>query len=149
MMDVTAVDKKSRIMIHVGIKELFRGKVVTATNDKENGQKVVEIRREHRLDWTWLQLYVHFIMYKEDIDTVQAIQSLVYRTRIRANNFNYAGTKDRRAKTVSVKQVKPKRMTDTTKQLNMIFLGNFNFSDKPLKLGTLKGNRFRVEGRTH
>lgn len=153
MMDVTTIDKDARTKIHDGIKELFRGKVVASTLDKENGQKVIEIKRfdpnnrEHRTDWNWPQEYVHFIMYKENIDTVQAIQSLGYRTRIKNSNFNYAGTKDKRAKTtqwVSVRQVEPKRLGNATKQLNMIFLGNFKFADKPLKLGSLKGNRFRV-----
>lgn len=153
LMDATTLDKEARTKIHDGLKEIFRTKVVATTVDKENGQKVIEIKRfdpnnrEHRADWAWPQEYVHFIMYKENIDTVQAIQSLGYRTRVRTSNFNYAGTKDKRAKTtqwVSVRQVEPKKLANATKQLNMIFLGNFKFSDKPLKLGSLKGNRFRV-----
>lgn len=57
------------------------------------------------------------------------------------------GVKDRRAKTtqwVSVRKVSPEQLIQKTKPMRNIKIGNICFKDQPLKLGRLKGNRFRI-----
>lgn len=153
MIDVTAFDKESRAVLHDSLKKAFRKRIDASTLNKPEEKKVIEVkvskpkRKGDRLDWDWPQQYVHFLMYKENIDTVQAIGALAQSVRTRPGNFNYAGTKDKRAKTtqwVSVRTMEPERLVRATKRLHLIYLGNFKFSEKPLKLGMLKGNRFRI-----
>lgn len=67
--------------------------------------------------------------------------------RINPSSFNYAGVKDRRSKTTqwfSVRKLNPLRLLERTKCLRNIHIGNITFKDKPLKLGKLQGNRFRI-----
>lgn len=57
------------------------------------------------------------------------------------------GTKDRRGKTTQwfcVKKVQPRRLLTACKFAKNIAIGNFTFKDHALKLGQLKGNRFRI-----
>lgn len=43
-----------------------------------------------------------------------------------------------------MKKLHPKNLTTRTRCLKNIKIGNICFKDKPLKLGELKGNRFRI-----
>ena len=55
--------------------------------------------------------------------------------------FQYAGTKDRRAKTsqlVTVLNLDPDRLAKSVKNNQQFAVGNFAYVDKPLKLGDLK-----------
>lgn len=64
-----------------------------------------------------------------------------------ASHFTYAGVKDKRAKTTqwfSVRKVEPWKLIVKTKSVRQIKIGNITFKDKPLKLGELIGNRFRI-----
>lgn len=91
--------------------------------------------------------FVHFLMYKESLDTMEACYKISDCLRMRVDNFVYAGVKDRRAKTtqwISVRKVPPSKLIEKTKPLRNIKIGNFCFKDVPLKLGRLKGNRFRI-----
>ncbi|XP_050672495.1 pseudouridylate synthase 7 homolog [Leptidea sinapis] len=61
--------------------------------------------------------------------------------------LGYAGTKDRRAKTsqwFSLRKVDPRKIVNACKDLPSVKIGNFSFSSVHLKLGMLKGNRFRI-----
>ncbi len=65
--------------------------------------------------------------------------------RVPQNSVTYAGTKDRRAVTTQWMSI---RRGDANKllslKLNKLRFGNFEFRDKPLSLGDLKGNRFVI-----
>lgn len=61
--------------------------------------------------------------------------------------FTYAGVKDRRAKTTQwfcVRKVNPRKLLYRTRHLRAVRIGNITFKNTPLKLGQLKGNRFRI-----
>lgn len=91
--------------------------------------------------------YVHFVVYKESLDTLSACFKISDCLRMKQSSFAYAGVKDRRAKTsqwFSVKRVMPSKLLEKTKRLNCLKIGNITFKNKPLKLGQLKGNRFRI-----
>lgn len=150
--DVTDATKEQRSVIHQSLKKIFRQKIVASTKDSENNKKIIEVRKfdskkKDRLDWEWPAEYVHFVLYKENIDTVQAINALASKTGLKPAFFAYAGTKDKRAKTsqwVSVRQVDPFRLANGAKRIPNIFIGNILFKKEPLKLGQLQGNRFRI-----
>lgn len=91
--------------------------------------------------------FCHFVMYKENKDTMQAISILAKCLKIKPDRFAFAGTKDGRAITVqcvSVFRVDARNLQGLNKVLNNIHVGNFEFKKTPLKLGDLKGNRFVV-----
>lgn len=65
----------------------------------------------------------------------------------RASSLTYAGTKDKRARTtqwVCIRRRDPAVVIRAARRLRNLTVGNFTFRDQPLKLGLLKGNRFRI-----
>lgn len=67
--------------------------------------------------------------------------------RIRPNNFNYAGTKDRRAQTTqwfSLRRVEPSDIHRACKRIRGAYAGNFKYVTEPLRLGMLSGNHFKI-----
>lgn len=107
-----------------------------------------EKKRRRKPDWPKERgEYCHFSLYKENKDTMQAINLLAKCIKVKPDRFAYAGTKDGRAITVqrvSVFRVDAKNLQGLNKVLNNIRLGNFEFKKRPLKLGDLTGNTFVI-----
>ena len=122
----------------------------------DDGHKVIRAfyasqsdnKRRRKNDWPKDRgEYCHFVMYKENKDTMQAINLLAKCLRIKPDRFSYAGTKDGRAITVqsvSVFRIDARNLQGLNKVLNKVHVGNFEFKKVPLKLGDLKGNTFVV-----
>lgn len=78
---------------------------------------------------------------------MDTLNQLAMNLRTKPNNFNYAGTKDRRAWTsqwVSLRRTEPFDILRAAKGIRGAYVGNFKFEKEPLKLGMLKGNHFRI-----
>lgn len=94
--------------------------------------------------------HTHFILYKENKDTMDAIHNLAAAINTRPSNFSSAGTKDKRAVTtqwLSAWRLEPKRLIGACRRFNkrpFIKVGNFCFKKEPLKLGQLKANKFDI-----
>ena len=91
--------------------------------------------------------FCHFVLYKQNKDTMDCINLLAKKMRINAREFSYAGTKDRRATTiqrVAVRNTLSSRLHQLNKCLRNIVLGNFEYRDTPLQLGDLSGNEFTL-----
>ena len=91
--------------------------------------------------------YCWFLLYKENKDTMDAINLLSKLLKIKAGMFGYAGTKDRRAVTtqqVSVYRVRAEQLQDLNASLWNMCVGNFKYCREPLKLGSLSGNHFII-----
>ena len=105
-------------------------------------------KRRRKNDWPRDRgEYCHLVLYKENRDTMQAINLLAKCLKIKPDRFSYAGTKDGRAITVqsvSVFRIDARNLQGLNKVLNNIRVGNFEFKKTPLKLGELKGNTFVV-----
>ncbi|XP_074235376.1 pseudouridylate synthase 7 homolog isoform X3 [Saimiri boliviensis] len=127
--------KEKRTVIHQAIKSLFPG-LETKTEDREGKKYIVayhaagkkalaKVRtaadpRKH----SWPKSrgsYCHFVLYKENKDTMDAINVLSRYLRITAQ-----------------------RLAHLNKCLMNFKLGNFSYQKKPLKLGELQGNHFTV-----
>ncbi|XP_053639811.1 pseudouridylate synthase 7 homolog isoform X1 [Cherax quadricarinatus] len=153
LIDVNNTDKEGRTAIHRAVKAKYRV-VDSIYKEMEDGGRYILVRRKktgsvrrERTTWPKSQMYTTFVLYKENIDTMEAINYIAWKTRVKPNNFCYAGTKDRRAKTsqlVSVSRVAPHKLWHATKNHRGIELGNFRFRPTPQKLGQLRGNHFRV-----
>ncbi|XP_045420926.1 pseudouridylate synthase 7 homolog isoform X3 [Lemur catta] len=147
--------KEKRTVIHQAIKSLFPG-LETKTEDREGkkyivayhaaGRKALANPRKH----SWPKSrgsYCHFVLYKENKDTMDAINVLSKYLRVKPNIFSYMGTKDKRAITVqeiAVLKITAQRLAYLNKCLMNFKLGNFSYQKNPLKLGELQGNHFTV-----
>ena len=91
--------------------------------------------------------YLHFSLYKENKDTMEAISWLSKQVRMNPRSFQFAGTKDRRAVTVqrvSVERVLVNAMISAGRTLRNAHIGNFEYRPHPLQLGELTGNEFVI-----
>lgn len=93
----------------------------------------------------WPHEYTHFLLHKDNIDTMQAVSTLApLLNGARASSLTYAGTKDKRGKTtqwICIKRREPAVVIRAAQRLRNIYVGNFMFRDQTLKLGDLQGNR--------
>ncbi|XP_038596890.1 pseudouridylate synthase 7 homolog isoform X2 [Tachyglossus aculeatus] len=153
--EVVEDTKEKRTVIHQAVKSLFPG-LETKTEDKEGkkyivayhaaGRKALANPRKH----SWPKSrgsYCHFVLYKENKDTMDAINVLSKFLRVTPNIFSYMGTKDKRAITVqeiAVLKITAQRLAHLNKCLMNFKLGNFSYQKNPLKLGELQGNHFTV-----
>uniref|UniRef100_A0A1Q3EZN6 TRUD domain-containing protein n=1 Tax=Culex tarsalis TaxID=7177 RepID=A0A1Q3EZN6_CULTA len=151
--DVTEMSKEDRGKIHNGAKGLFGSAIVGSTVTKDDRKFVTFAQfdkskvRDKREKWLWPEEFTHFLLYKENVDTIQATTQLTENLRCSPSAFAYAGTKDRRAKTtqwVSIRHGDPARIAAAAAKMRNVKLGNFCFKPAPLKLGQLRGNRFRI-----
>ncbi|XP_061496397.1 pseudouridylate synthase 7 homolog [Rhineura floridana] len=147
--------KEKRTIIHQAVKSLFPG-LETKTEDRDGkkyivayhvaGKKALANARKH----SWPKSrgsYCHFVLYKENKDTMDAINVLSKFLRVKPNIFSYMGTKDKRAITVqkiAVLRITAQRLAHLNKCLMNFKLGNFSYKNHPLKLGELQGNHFTV-----
>lgn len=151
--DVTEMSKQDRGSIHNIAKSIFGNAIVGSTVTREDKKFITfakydkKIFHDRREKWPFPEDYTHFILFKENLDTFQATGQLTDILRVSPSAFAYAGTKDRRAKTtqwVSIKRGDPLRIASAASKNRNMKLGNFCFKPEPLKLGMLRGNRFRI-----
>ncbi|XP_029698081.1 pseudouridylate synthase 7 homolog isoform X1 [Takifugu rubripes] len=153
--------KEKRTLVHKAIKTQFPG-LETKTEEKDGSKFIVayhaagkkalgEVKttaapRKH----FWPKnrdTFCHFVLYKENKDTMDAINVLSKFLRLRPNMFSYMGTKDKRAITVqeiAVHKITAERLQHLNKCLINLKVGNFCYKNHPLKLGGLQGNHFTV-----
>ncbi|KAG1929645.1 pseudouridylate synthase [Pimephales promelas] len=153
--EVQEDSKEKRTLLHRSVKLLFPG-LETKTEEREGkkfivayhaaGQRALAAPRKH----SWPKnrgSFCHFVLYKENKDTMEAINLLSKFLRVRPNMFSYMGTKDKRAITVqeiAVLKISAERLSHLNKCLMNMKLGNFSYKKHPLKLGELQGNHFTV-----
>ncbi|XP_058463106.1 pseudouridylate synthase 7 homolog isoform X2 [Malaya genurostris] len=151
--DVTELTKEERGKIHNGIKSIF-GKTIVGSTINKNERKYITVTAynftshvDRRKKWLWPHNYTYFLLYKENVDTIQAASQMADFLKCSTSAFAYAGTKDRRAKTTQwfcLKQFDPNRIASAARKLQNLKIGNFCFKPNTLKLGQLRGNRFRI-----
>lgn len=91
--------------------------------------------------------YLHFTLYKENKDTMDAVNQLGRIVKVRSNNIGFAGTKDRRAATVqrmSVQQVRHQVLDYLNTHIPSFKMGDYKYSKYPIQLGDHGGNHFKI-----
>jgi len=87
--------------------------------------------------------YAIFKLTKISLDTQQAIDIVGRRFHIPSNIIKYSGTKDKHARTIQYVSIPNKHgIKDIRLDEDNLKLEHVGFSEQPLSLGTLKGNRF-------
>ncbi|KAG2171676.1 hypothetical protein INT43_008056 [Umbelopsis isabellina] len=148
-------DKQKRTDTHLFFKTYFKNKLVTTTVD---GKIVVRWWRpsdkhdKRALKDEFEALggdYLQFSMYKENIDTMEAVNILCKFCRMGPKSVGYAGTKDKRAITVqnvTAYHARAENLARAQEALNRkgIYVANFKYVKNALSLGDLSGNRFGI-----
>ncbi|XP_077981805.1 pseudouridylate synthase 7 homolog [Glandiceps talaboti] len=147
-------DKEARTKVHQSIRQFFPG--LESQTLEKNGQKVIEVvkaknkgrNRKDRSRWPKsCPNHCCFVLYKENIETMNAINLLARLLRIPHHLFSFAGTKDKRAITVqevTAYRVEAPRLYGLNKTLKNIKLSNFRYCKDALRLGDLSGNHFTI-----
>ncbi|EGW32736.1 uncharacterized protein SPAPADRAFT_135987 [Spathaspora passalidarum NRRL Y-27907] len=159
-------DKQQRGNLHQLFRKAFQGKLETVTTPentfrikiatkKSRGHNQNPMDSMHHVDENGImnyglgpfKPYLHFTLFKQNRDTMDAGASIARLLRIPSKAISYAGTKDRRGATcqrVSIHRGKVLRVNSLNKGLTNIVLGGFAYEDTGLKLGDLKGNEFLI-----
>lgn len=91
--------------------------------------------------------FVHFIVYKEMMDTMDACFKIAQALHIPPARITYAGVKDKRGKTSQwccIKKYQPAKLLSNLNRIRNLKVGNVEFKKHSLKLGDLSGNQFRI-----
>ncbi|MCF7975578.1 MAG: tRNA pseudouridine(13) synthase TruD [Phycisphaerae bacterium] len=89
--------------------------------------------------------HCYFLIEKKGITTAEAVETIAHAVGKRNRDIGYAGLKDAHAVTrqwISLERVPPDRVRRL--KLRNIRILDWGRCDQPLKIGGLKGNRFRV-----
>merc|ERR550519_374551 len=144
--DVTEFDKDKRREVHMIIKKFSM--IDSNTLDRDGKKLVVAKRKKNQHGWPRDRpRYLHFSLYKENMDTYEACSLLSNKVRTQTKFFSFAGTKDKRGRTVqrvSVSMVEAKSILGAARCIRNLEVGDFSYVDKEIKLGDLKGNRFEL-----
>ncbi|KAL8711161.1 MAG: hypothetical protein Q9220_004306 [cf. Caloplaca sp. 1 TL-2023] len=163
------IERDVRTEIHQAIRRIFSSRLETMTNDhgamvvcaanlsSNRGAKPTNGRNNWnnkpqqprgKADWALLGGdYLHFTIYKENRDTMEAISHLAKTLKLRPQLFQFAGTKDRRGITVqraSVYRTQVNKLIDAGRTLRHAKIGNFEYHPHGLQLGDLMGNEFVI-----
>jgi len=96
-------------------------------------------------EWDDAGQYAVFKLTKVSLDTQQAVDILCRRFHLSNTDIKYSGTKDKHAHTTQYISI-PNRhgIKDIRLDEDNLKLEHVGFSEQPLSLGTLKGNRFTL-----
>ncbi|OQR75012.1 pseudouridylate synthase 7-like [Tropilaelaps mercedesae] len=151
--NVTSMNKQQRTQIHVGIRNGYPSLQSETTDEGDAKYIVISKKKAHkgeRQRYYWPNgrpNHTTFVLYKDNTDTMEAINTIAGLTRTKPSVFAYAGSKDKRAVTlqrVSVYRMKPDYLLGINKRCEKFKIGNVHFGEKMIQLGDLKGNRFII-----
>ncbi|KAJ2995966.1 hypothetical protein NUW58_g1131 [Xylaria curta] len=156
-------DKSQRSRVHGEIRRIFGGKIETTTGpddsikataarggNRQRGNRSANAgTRNSRQNLAQGSggPYLHFSLYKENKDTMDALNHMAKTLRIHPKAFGAAGTKDRRAVTVqrvSIKGRSPASLISVNERINNIKIGDFKYAQDPIRLNDHDGNEFVI-----
>ncbi|KAG5981204.1 hypothetical protein E4U55_003188 [Claviceps digitariae] len=149
-------DKAKRAQLHGEVRRIFKSRIDTSTGPegaivasyvapRKNAKKSRGRRAEP--DDEPVGQFLHFTLYKDNRDTMDAVSQISRLLRVKPQAIGYAGTKDRRASTTqrcSVRYQRKRAMAGLNGKLWGIATGDYEYSDNPIHLGQLLGNEFVI-----
>ncbi|KAF4417440.1 hypothetical protein F53441_14517 [Fusarium austroafricanum] len=152
-------DRTKRGQVHQEIRRIFKSRIDTNTTDdgaiiatlipprKANSKKRGRGGRGGGREDKPAGEYLHFTLFKENRDTMDAVNQISRFLKVKPQVIGYAGTKDRRASTVqrcSVRYMRPRNLAGINGRIWGVSTGDYEFKDKPIYLGQLLGNEFVI-----
>ncbi|KAG5922675.1 hypothetical protein E4U42_005399 [Claviceps africana] len=149
-------DKAKRAQLHGEVRRIFKSRIDTTTGPegaivasyvapRKNAKKSRGRRAEP--DDEPVGQFLHFTLYKDNRDTMDAVSQISRLLRVKPQAIGYAGTKDRRASTTqrcSVRYQRKRAMAGLNGKLWGIATGDYEYSENPIHLGQLLGNEFII-----
>lgn len=157
-------DKSVRTEIHQLLRKAFNNELKSVTTD-QNTFKIARNSRNSRVskeelieqtkdengveNWGYgpSKDFLYFTLYKENKDTMDAVNVICKLLRVPTKLIRFAGTKDRRGVTcqrMCVSKLRVDRINALNKTLKGMVVGNFKYEDSILSLGDLGGNEFII-----
>ena len=150
-------DKSRRGEIHQEIRRIFKSKIDTSTTDtgaivakaiswRAAGRKRGRAGRGRQAEPPAGQ-FLHFTLYKDNKDTLEAVNMLSRILKVKPQSIGYAGTKDRRASTVqrcSARYISPRSLAGLNGKLRGVTTGDYDYKEEAIHLGQLSGNEFTI-----
>ncbi|TRY63376.1 hypothetical protein TCAL_09032 [Tigriopus californicus] len=161
--DVTTRTKEERKQVHQIVRKYFPH-LQTFTEDKTIGdelKKVISVlfkttgdqKKADDREWPRERpKFLHFTLYKEDLDSMQAFNALS-KCLGKKYKFTFAGTKDKRSRSTqrcAISFVTPKQLISAAKRTyfnqdrTALAVGDFSFERKAIRLGDHQGNHFAL-----
>ncbi|XP_064473633.1 pseudouridylate synthase 7 homolog [Ornithodoros turicata] len=151
--DVTDLSKDERRQVHILVRKKFPD--LESQTKIQDSKKIITVEKKENHQGPKRQKYwphtrgnhTAFTLYKENADTMEAINMIAKVLRYKPSRFTYAGTKDKRAKTcqmVSIYRVPASHLVGLNKRQWNIAIGDVHYREKEVKLGDLSGNRFGI-----
>lgn len=154
------LDREVRTGAHQAVREIFSSQLETQTNQngainitaapRSNGGGGRSARERGSKGKGWEQQggeYLHFTLAKENKDTMEVLFYLASQLKIPVKNFQFAGTKDRRAVTVQrccAYRTQAERLAKVGPSLRNAKIGDYEYKKAGLELGDLIGNEFAI-----
>lgn len=161
--------KDTRTKAHIEVRRIFESRLETTTADDETikitpapiqvkgrgggGNQIQGSRMQGntmRGKMGWQELggeYLHFSLYKENKDTMEAIFFIASQLKVNMKNLQFGGTKDRRGVTVqrvSAYRIHAEQVAALNRRLRGSKVGDFAYHPTGLELGELGGNEFCI-----
>ncbi|CCK71311.1 pseudouridine synthase PUS7 KNAG_0G02550 [Huiozyma naganishii CBS 8797] len=157
-------DKNTRTKIHQLLRAAFNNELESVTtamntfkiarnsqNSRVNKKELIELTKDANGVENWgygpNKEFLHFTLYKENKDTMDAVNTICKLLRTPTRMMRYAGTKDRRAVTcqrLSISKFGVDRINALNRTLKGMTVGGFSYKDTTLSLGDLSGNEFVI-----
>ncbi|AIO02719.1 pseudouridine synthase, putative [Leishmania panamensis] len=152
----SVTEKEKRAELHKAIKACLGDTHVSNTVDgvvtvlKANAADRREERRRSRTNRT-APKYHHFTLYKENMDSNQALRMLAHHLKLSSRQLQFCGTKDKRAVTLQRAAIR-ETTVEHLKTINSHTFGEhsvmkvcgFTEEEHGLRLGDALGNHFRI-----
>ncbi|KAH7636342.1 pseudouridylate synthase 7 [Dermatophagoides farinae] len=162
LLSIDGLDKQERGQIHLFIKQNYS--TLESCTETIDGKRFVKIlpkkgdrnqRQYRRQNWPSNRpSFVHFVLYKENMETIQVVNELSRRLGVGTKKFTYAGNKDKRAistQKFSAFRTNPAKIWRSCQEFNQrsghrirLHVGHFHYEKEPLRLGDLSGNQFEI-----
>ncbi|RDA94173.1 hypothetical protein CP533_6635 [Ophiocordyceps camponoti-saundersi (nom. inval.)] len=149
-------DKSKRGQIHGEIRRIFKSAIETNTDDSgaiiayrassKKGKRRNRGARGQGRDKPG-GAYLHFTLYKDNRDTMDAVNQISRVLRVKPQLIGYAGTKDKRASTTqrcSLRHANQRALAAANGKLWGMATGDYEYRNEPIHLGDLLGNEFVI-----
>lgn len=142
--------KALRTSIHQELRRCLGGRLQSVTEDECIVITPKSKAGDRRETVDYKQLggeYCHFTLYKENMDTMEALNLISRYIRRSTKTFTFAGTKDKRAITcqrISAHRVESKLLLGLNQRIRGLLISDTRHLPTRLSLGDLSGNRFVI-----
>lgn len=139
-------DKSERTEVHELIRELFKGRL-DSNMEKDARISAAPMTPKKKNKDKAGGKFLHITVLKENKETMEVASLLAKLIHLKPRDVTFAGTKDRRGITTqrfALAHTTIGRATRLNSQLRGAKIGNFVYTDEPLRLGDLGGNEFWI-----